>query len=353
MKRQLVLENGEVFIGESFGAAVAKSGEVVFHTGMTGYQEVITDLSNGGHIVTMTSPLIGNSGFNRDDFESITPAIHGLIVKEYEKEPSHWRSHNSLDSYLKEQGIPGLAGIDTRKLTRLIRTEGALRGKICSLDEDVDTVISELKKSEEQNFAKQVSTKQPYRLPGKGYRVVVVDFGVNHTILQQLVQRSCDVVVVPYDSTIEDVLSYKPDGILLSNGPGNPESLPHAIEMIQQLLGKVPLFGIGLGHQLFALACGAKTEKMLYGHRGANYPVRHVANGKVSITKQNHSYVIRRDSLEATNLQITHIGLNDRSVEGVKHETFKAYGVQFIPDSYEGNEYYDQFITMMERRGDN
>ncbi len=356
MKRQLILENGEVFVGEGFGANVERSGEVVFNTGMTGYQEVLSDLSNCGQIVTFTNPLIGNYGLNRDDFESITSAVHGLIVKEYEHEPSHWNESDTLESYLKEKGIPGLAGIDTRKLTRMIRTEGMLRGKICSLEERVEDVVQQLKVEEQTNAVELVSTKEAYRIPGDGQRVVVIDFGLKRSVLQELVSRGCDIIVVPHLTTAEEICRYEPDGVLLSNGPGNPEGLPYAIETVKQLLEqKVALFGLSLGHQLLALASGAKTCKLLFGHRGANYPVRDLASERVVMTTQNHSYVVERSSLAGTDLELTYIGLNDQSVEGVKHVSSPAFGVQFIPGSYDANELYDEFINMMElskRRGD-
>lgn len=352
MKRQLILENGDVFIGEGFGANVDTSGEVVFQTSMTAYQEAITDPSNCGQIITFTVPLVGNYGMTRDDDEAIQPAIHGVIVKEYEREPSHWRSTESLDSYLKRHRIPGLAGIDTRKLMRLLGTSGPLRGKLCSLEEDVDRAVQELRNASFEHPVRRVSTKEPYRIPGKGRRVVIVDFGMKQSILQPLIERGCDIIVVPFDSTKDEIFRYDPDGVILTNGPGKAEALEDTINTVKQLLGRVPIFGISLGQQLLGLACGAATERLQSDHRGASYPVRDLKSDRVIMTKQNHRYALKRDTLEAANLRLTHVALNDRTVEGIEHQTFKAFGVQFIPDRYEGNSLYDHFLTMMERRGE-
>ncbi|WP_100408173.1 carbamoyl phosphate synthase small subunit [Bacillus solitudinis] len=353
MKRQLILEDGQVYVGEGFGADIVMSGEVVFNTGMTGYQEILSDPSYCGQIVMLTYPLIGNYGINRDDFESISPAIHGLIVKEVELEPSHWRSEESLHSLLEAKGIPGLAGIDTRKLTRSIREQGTLRGRICSLDVNVDEVIAELKASTWMvDQVAKVSTKDPYHAPGKGHRVVLVDFGMKHGILQELIERHCDVVVVPYNTPAEEVIRLGADGVMLSNGPGNPVDVPEAIQMIQDLLGKVPVFGICLGHQLLALACGAKTDRLRFGHRGSNHPVRELATGKIDITAQNHGYTVVTESLENTRLEATHVAVNDSTVEGIKHLDYPAFSVQYHPEAspgpHDANHLFDEFIEMME-----
>lgn len=353
MKRQLILEDGHVFQGEGFGADKEMSGEVVFNTGMTGYQEILSDLSYCGQIVTMTYPLIGNYGINRDDFESITPAINGFIVKEYEPEPSHWREEESLETLLQAKGIPGLAGIDTRKLTRLIREHGTLRGRICSLEVDVEDVVRELKQTAlPTNQVELVSTKDAYHAPGRGNRVVLVDFGMKHGILQELISRQCDVVVVPYHTKAEDIMRLGADGVMLSNGPGNPTDVPEAITMIQQLLGHVPVFGICLGHQLLALACGATTSKLRFGHRGSNHPVREISTGKIAITAQNHGYTVDLESLGNTPLELTHVAVNDGTVEGVKHLDAPAFSVQYHPEASPGpqdaNDLFDSFVTMME-----
>ncbi|MFD1735751.1 carbamoyl phosphate synthase small subunit [Bacillus salitolerans] len=354
MKRQLILEDGTVFIGEGFGSTEQTIGEVVFNTGMTGYQEILSDPSYCGQIVTLTYPLIGNYGINRDDFESIIPAISGFIVKEICDIPSNWRSQFTLDEYFKSKNIPGLAGIDTRKLTRIIRQYGTLKGAICGMDVDVKQVVQKLKNEVlPTNQVEQVSTTNPYPSPGRGDRVVLVDYGMKHGILRELNERNCDVVVVPYNTTAEEILQLNPDGIMLSNGPGDPKDVPEAIEMIHGVLGKVPLFGICLGHQLFALACGANTEKMKFGHRGSNHPVKHLQTGKVAITSQNHGYTVDEASLENTRLDITHVALNDGTVEGLRHLDYPAFTVQYHPEASPGpedaNELFDEFLSMIER----
>ncbi|MGM9928927.1 MAG: carbamoyl phosphate synthase small subunit [Bacillus sp. (in: firmicutes)] len=353
MKRQLILEDGTVFIGKAFGANVDRIGEVVFNTGMTGYQEIISDPSYCGQIVTLTYPLIGNYGINRDDFETITPAIAGFVVKEVADLPSNWRSELSLDEYFKQNNIPGIAGIDTRKLTRIIRQHGTLKGALTNIDSKPEEVIQTLKAtvlSREQ--VKKVSTKTAYPSPGRGPRVVLVDFGMKHGILRELNKRGCDVVVVPYNVTAQEVLNLSPDGIMLSNGPGDPKDVPQALEMIQGVQGKVPMFGICLGHQLFALANGADTAPLKFGHRGSNHPVRDLATGKIAITSQNHGYTVETESIQGTDLEITHVALNDGTVEGLKHKEFPAFTVQYHPEASPGpedaNGLFDQFMEMIE-----
>jgi carbamoyl-phosphate synthase small subunit len=354
MKRQLILEDGTVFVGEGFGSTEDTIGEVVFNTGMTGYQEILSDPSYCGQIVTLTYPLIGNYGINRDDFESIIPAISGFIVKEVCDIPSNFRSQFTLDEYFKAKNIPGLSGIDTRKLTRIIRQYGTLKGAFCSMDEKIEEIVSRLKETSLlTNQVHQVSTKTPYPSPGRGNRVVLVDFGMKHGILRELNNRHCDVIVVPYNTTAEEILLLNPDGIMLSNGPGDPKDVAEAIEMIRGVLGKVPLFGICLGHQLFALACGANTEKMKFGHRGSNHPVKHLLTGKVAITSQNHGYTVEDFSLEGTRLEVTHIALNDGTNEGLRHLDYPAFTVQYHPEASPGpedaNELFDEFLAMIEQ----
>lgn len=355
MKRQLILEDGTVFVGKGFGSEIEKDGEVVFTTGMVGYQETLSDPSFCGQIVTFTYPLVGNYGINRDDFETISPSVHGLIVKEVCENPSNFRSNRTLDQLLKEKNIPGLSNIDTRMLTRIIREHGTVKGRMCSMDVDVDEIISELKTTEFfTDHVKRVSTENPYPSPGRGHRIVLVDFGMKHGILRELNKRDCDVIVVPYNTTAEEILSMNPDGIMLSNGPGDPKDVPEAIEMIKGVLGKVPLFGICLGHQLFALACEANTEKLKFGHRGANHPVKHLASGRVDITSQNHGYTVEMESVAGTDLEVTHVALNDGTVEGLKHKTMAAFTVQYHPEASPGptdaNHLFDQFLEMIEKQ---
>ncbi|MBO9130238.1 carbamoyl phosphate synthase small subunit [Bacillus sp. 165] len=353
MKRQLILEDGTVLVGEAFGGENEKTGEVVFNTGMTGYQEILSDPSYCGQIVTLTYPLIGNYGINRDDFESINPSIHGFIVKELCDHPSNFRNEQTLDQFFKERNIPGLSGIDTRKLTRIIRQHGTLKGRLCGMDVDVDKVVEELRATVLfTDHVKRVSTSDAYPSPGRGYRVVVVDFGMKHGILRELNNRNCDVIVVPYNTTAEEILRLKPDGIMLTNGPGDPKDVPEAIEMIKGIVGKIPLFGICLGHQLFALASGANTVKLKFGHRGSNHPVKHLKTGKVAITSQNHGYTVEAASIENTPLEITHIALNDGTVEGLKHKDAPAFTVQYHPEASPGpedaNVLFEDFMNMIE-----
>ncbi|MEI5906107.1 carbamoyl phosphate synthase small subunit [Bacillus spongiae] len=353
MKRQLLLEDGTSFIGEGFGGEVDSIGEVVFNTGMTGYQEILSDPSYCGQIITFTYPLIGNYGINRDDFESISPAIKGMIVREVADFPSNWRSEESLLGLLKEKNIPGIAGIDTRMLTRKIRQYGTIKGMICSAEENQEDLLAKLKGTKLANDqVKQVSTQSAYASPGRGKRVVLVDFGMKHGILRELNRRNCDVIVVPYNTTAEKIRSLKPDGIMLSNGPGDPKDVPEAIEMIKEILGEIPLFGICLGHQLFALACGADTYKMKFGHRGSNHPVKDLRTGKVAITSQNHGYSVLESSLASTKLEVTHLAINDQSIEGLKHASAPAFTVQYHPEASPGpedaNGLFQEFIELME-----
>ncbi|ALC91050.1 carbamoyl phosphate synthase small subunit [Bacillus sp. FJAT-18017] len=353
MKRQLILEDGSIFIGEAFGDLSEAKGEVVFNTGMTGYQEILSDPSYCRQLVVLTYPLIGNYGINRDDFESINPSISALIVKETADFPSNWRNEMTLNEYLKMKKIPGLKGIDTRRLTRAIREHGTMKGAICGVDSDPGKVTAELRNEQiPTDQVKEVSTKNPYPSPGRGNRVVLVDFGMKHGILRELNQRGCDVTVVPYNMTAEEILQMRPDGIMLSNGPGDPKDVPEAIQMLKGVLGKVPVFGICLGHQLFALACGADTEKMPFGHRGSNHPVKELSTGKISITSQNHGYAVKEGSLTHTELEITHIALNDGSIEGLRHKTLPAFTVQYHPEASPGpedaNALFDQFMEIIE-----
>lgn len=352
MNKKLILESGEVFHGYGFGAEQDTAGEVVFNTGMTGYQELISDPSYCGQIVCMTYPLIGNYGINRDDYESIEPAIKGLIVKEICDLPSNFRSQMSVDEFFRRKNMSGIAGVDTRRLTRLIRDRGVVKGKIVDADADEQTLINELKGltfPADQVFS--VSTKGSYASPGRGFKVVLVDFGSKNGILRELNQRDCDVIVVSEKTTADDILLINPDGVMLSNGPGDPVDVPHAQEMIRGILGRIPIFGICLGHQLISLACGAKTYKLKFGHRGGNHPVLDLKTNKVAITSQNHGYAVDQESLKNTDLEETHIALNDRTNEGVRHKIHPCFSVQYHPEASPGpedaNYLFDEFIEMM------
>lgn len=358
-KRLLILEDGTVFEGAAFGSDRASQGEVVFTTGMTGYEETLTDPSFYGQIVTFTYPLIGNYGINSDDFESIAPVVRGVVVRELTKIPSNFRSEMTLDEYLKSHDIPAIEGIDTRKLTRIIRSKGAVRAMLTQADEEVniDEIVKRLNETPYlKNHVREVSSKMPFPSPGRGKRVVLMDFGMKKGILRELNNRHCDVLVVPYNTPAEKILSFRPEGILLSNGPGNPADVTEGIETIKQLIGKVPMFGICLGHQIIALACGAKSFKLPFGHRGANHPVKNLQTGIVEITSQNHGYAIDANSLEGTDLEITHVSLNDGTIEGLKHKKYPVFSVQFHPEASPGpedsNYLFDEFIKLMEQAGE-
>lgn len=354
MQARLLLEDGTLFTGTSFGAEGEKTGEVVFNTGITGYQEVLSDPSYCGQIVTMTYPLIGNYGISRDDFESVAPSIYGFVVRRYEPTPSNWRAQYNLGDLLKEYGIPGITDIDTRMLTRLIRHQGTMRGILTTSAKSIDelkemmlaTSIAELR-----NQVAQTSTHHVYSSPGSKERIVLVDFGAKSGILRELNKRDCDVVIVPHNTTADEIRRLHPDGIQLSNGPGDPKDVPYAAKMIAELLGEYPIFGICLGHQLFALACGADTEKLKFGHRGGNHPVKELASGRCYITSQNHGYTVNEASVAGTELEVTHINNNDKTIEGLKHKKYPAFSVQYHPEAapgpYDNSYLFDRFIEMI------
>lgn len=355
MQARLILEDGTCFQGESFGAEGESIGEIVFNTSMTGYQEVLTDPSYCGQIVTMTYPLIGNYGITSQDNESVRPFVHGFVVREYAEYASNWRNEISLSAWLKKHGIIGISEIDTRMLTRKIRVHGTMKALITTSDESEDKLHARL--AEWSLLHDQVSrVSQPASVASNrgDQRVVLVDFGAKTNIERELVQRGCQVTVVPYQTTAEEILEMQPDGVMLSNGPGDPKDVPEAIEMIRGLLGEVPVFGICLGHQLLALACGADTEKMKFGHRGGNHPVKELATGRTVITAQNHGYAVNPHSIEGTGLAISHVALNDGTVEGLQHETYPAFSVQYHPEAAPGPRdsgyLFDRFIEMMQAR---
>lgn len=352
MQARLLLEDGTLFTGKAFGSEGESTGEVVFNTGITGYQEVISDPSYCGQIVTMTYPLIGNYGITRDDFEFIRPFIHGLVVRQHEEIPSNWRAQYTLDSLMKEYGIIGISEVDTRMLTRIIRQHGTMKGILTTSNKSVEELKEQLNAMTiMRDQVDRVSTKRRYHLPGNGETVVLVDFGSKDGIARDLSKRGFDVVVVPYDTTADQIRRIHPDGIILSNGPGDPKDVPQAIEMIRSLLGEYPIFGICLGHQLFALACGADTEKMKFGHRGGNHPVKDLVTGRCYITSQNHGYTVVQDSLKGTDLEVTHVNNNDKTVEGLKHKKHPAFSVQYHPEAapgpFDSGYLFDEFQTMI------
>ena len=353
-KRLLILENGMIFEGEAFGADLFVTGEIVFNTGMTGYQESITDQSYNGQILTFTYPLVGNYGVNRDDYESILPTCKGVVVYEYARRASNWRQQLSLDEFLKIKKIPGISGIDTRALTKIIRQHGTMRAIIANANGSIERLQDQLQSIVlPTDNIKQVSTKQSYPAPGTGRNVVLVDFGLKHSILRELAKRNCSVTVVPYNTSAEEILQLNPDGVMLSNGPGNPEDVPEALDMIRGIQGKIPIFGICMGHQLFSMANGAKTHKMKFGHRGFNHAVREIATGKIEMTSQNHLYSIVRDSLPH-DLLVTHENVNDHSIEAFRHRYQPILGVQFQVDASPGPRdnlyFYDEFLELIDAK---
>lgn len=352
MKARLILEDGTCLTGTSFGAEGERIGEVVFNTSMTGYQEILTNPSNYGQIITMTYPLIGNYGMNREDNESRSPFAYGLVVREYAEYASNWRNELTIDQWLKKHGILGIADIDTRMLTRKIRLRGTMKGIITTKIDPVHVLQKRLQAPLMRDQVARVSKAQSGQFVKDQKRVVLVDLGVKNRIHQELEARDCEVVTVPYYTKSEEVLQLQPDGIVFSNGPGDPKNVPAAIELCQDLLGKVPIFGICMGHLLFALACGADTEKMKFGHRGGNYPVKELTTHRTVMTSQNHGYVVNPSSIDPSILQISHIALNDGTVEGLEHQKYPAFSVQFHPEAAPGprdsHDLFDRFIEMID-----
>lgn len=344
----VTLQNGTVFKGYRFGAAGDKIGELVFTTGMTGYIETLTDPSYYGQIVTQTFPLIGNYGVISSDYESRKSYVFGYIVREKCDTPSNFRCEETLDAFLKEQGIIGVYGIDTRALTRIVREAGVMNAAISSKP---FTDFERLKAYRVTDAVKNVTTntKEIYNAGGK-YKVAMYDFGAKKNIERELVKRDCEVIKIPSDYTAEEVLALDPDGIMLTNGPGDPEENTEIIENLKKLAGKKPIFGICLGHQLFALAMGGKTKKMKYGHRGSNQPVKYTATGRVYISSQNHGYEVVSDSVKG---RVSFVNANDGTCEGVDYDDMDAYTVQFHPEAcggpHDANYLFDKFIANMQK----
>lgn len=368
MKAILALADGTVFHGKALGAIGETTGEVVFNTSMTGYQEILTDPSYHGEIVTMTYTQIGNYGVNSEDAESGRPHLSGFVVKEACDFPSNWRSEMSLDAWLKKHNIVGIQGIDTRALVRHIRDEGAQTGIISSIDLKPESVIKKAQDAPSivgRDLVKEVTCKEPYdweqgtwnleegyssAAEKPLYKVVAYDYGIKLNILRNFISRNCSVTVVPASTPAEEVLSMKPDGVFLSNGPGDPEPIDYAQENIKELLGKVPLFGICLGHQLLSIALGAKTYKLKFGHRGGNQPVRRGDGPNVEITSQNHGFAVDPEAL-SDKVTVTHMNLNDDTVEGIRHQSLPAFSVQYHPEAspgpHDAQYLFDDFIDMM------
>ena len=345
MKANLILENGVVFKGKAFGYLKDSVGEVVFTTGMTGYQEVLTDPSYYGQIVTMTYPLIGNYGINLDDNESALPNVKGFIVREKCNFPNNFRCEIELDDYLKQNKIIVLEGIDTRALTKILRNYGTMKGIITLESDSLEQVEDKLKAFSNREAVSIVSTKEAYEISGEGKHVAIIDFGIKANIIRNFKRRGCKITVFPMSATAEEILEVNPDLVFLSNGPGDPEDLQDVINNIKKLVGIKPIVGICLGHQLLALTLGGKTSKLKFGHRGCNHPVKDLERNRVYITSQNHGYVV---SELPKDVVATHINMNDETIEGMKHSTLPIYSVQFHPEAAAGpkdSEYiFDRFM---------
>ncbi len=373
MKALVALEDGTVFEGVSFAGTGEAAGEIVFNTGMTGYQEVLTDPSYKGQIVTMTYPLIGNYGVNQEDMESNKIQPEAFLVKEYNAIPSNFRSTGTLADFLKEYEIIGVQGIDTRALTRHIRTAGAMKGIVSTLDLDPESLIKKAKESEGligRNLVREVTCREPYcwdanersgGLPHPGnnfsgsssgkFRVVALDYGLKYNQLRILAEKECRVQVVPATTSTKDVLALEPDGIFLANGPGDPAAVEGVVDTVRELLGQKPIFGICLGHQILGLAFGGSTYKLKFGHRGANQPVKDLLTGRIEITSQNHGFCVDLDSLDPDEVELTHVNLNDGSLEGMRHRKLPAFSVQYHPENAPGPHdslyLFDRFVDMM------
>lgn len=358
--KKIVLENGQEFYGYGFGADVEAINEIVFNTSMVGYQEIISDPSYTDQMVCMTYPLIGNYGVNDEDYETKVPTMGGLIVREYNDLPSNFRYTKTLSEVLDEYNIPGISGVDTRMITRIIRDEGSQKVIICNADVPYDEALKKVRDYViPTDMVSRVSCKKRWysRTPNHKYDVVAIDCGIKHNIIRSLNEKGCNVTVVPYNTTSQEILNMKPDGLFLSNGPGNPEDVQEVINVVRELKGKLPIFGICLGHQMISLALGASTFKMKFGHRGGNHPVMNIQNGKIEITSQNHSYAVDLKSLEGTPLTLTHKNLLDETAEGVKSEENKLFSVQYHPESAPGPQdssyLFDEFILLMEKEVNN
>lgn len=366
----LALEDGSVFEGRSFGASAERSGEVVFNTAITGYQEIFTDPSYAGQIVILTNPQIGNYGTSAADNESARPYIEGLVVREFSGITSNWRSDEDARDFLSQHGIPVVSELDTRALVRHLRTKGVMRGVLSAIETDGVKLVEKARQIPTMaglDLASRVSTVEPYgwdkavepcspselvKAPGEPrFRVVAYDYGIKQNILRRLVQVGCRVTVVPSLTSAEDVLALKPDGVFLSNGPGDPEPLETQVANVRKLIGKAPIFGICLGHQILGLAVGGRTYKLKFGHRGANHPVINQVTNQVEITSHNHGFAVDPDSLNLNEVEITHMNLNDQTLEGFRHRNHPVFCVQYHPEAapgpHDSHYLFDDFVKLM------
>lgn len=354
-KKKIVLADGTEFYGTGFGADREVVNEIVFNTSMVGYQEILSDPSYTNQMVVMTYPLIGNYGIADDDYETKFPSIGGFIVHEYNDLPSNFRYTKTLSEVMEENDIPGISGIDTRELNRIIRDKGSMMVILTDAETPKDEALAKIKSTPvPHDQVSRVSSKKRWfsRTPQHKYDVVAIDCGIKYNIIRKLNSMGCNVTVVPYDITAEEIMAFQPDGLFLSNGPGDPEDVTTVIDVIRQLRGKLPIFGICLGHQMISLAYGAKTYKMKFGHRGGNHPVKNLRTGKIEITSQNHSYAVDENTLKGTGLEVTHRNVLDNTVEGLRCDKDRIFSIQYHPESAPGpqdSEYlFREFIDLME-----
>jgi carbamoyl-phosphate synthase, small subunit len=354
MLGKLILEDGSVFTGEVLNS-VRAVGEVVFNTGMTGYQEVLTDPSYCGQIVTMTYPLIGNYGTAAVYDQAGKSYVRGFVISELCGDPSSWQAEGSLPQYLASRGIPCIHGVDTRAVTRRIRSAGTMKGIVVPADTGAEEIKELFGRPPELAVVAEVTTPEVYRLPGEGPRVAVLDYGIKRNILNSLAKAGCDLTVFPAETPAEEILRGDFAGVFLSNGPGDPKDVPKSIATVKELLGRKPIFGICLGHQLLALAAGADTYKLKFGHRGANHPVKELTTGRVHITSQNHGYAVEETTLAGKDFTVTHRAVNDGTIEGMKHNHLPVFSVQYHPEAAPGpddNTYlFDQYMTLLRKEG--
>lgn len=353
MKKYLVLEDGSVYEGQGFGSNRESIGELIFQTGMCGYQEIISDVAYYGQIVMMTYPAVGNVGINRDDFESMNPELFGLVVREYNEFYSNFRGDMSLDSYMKLKDIPGISGVDTREITRKLRDNGIMKAAIVDNVDNLDNVLNNLKNSDNlTDGVSKVSTAKSYTVPSRqGIKVVLLDLGVKYGVIRELNERGCEIVVMPYDTSADDILSIAPDGVIISSGPGRVNYIERTIETIREISDKVAILGLGLGYQVLAAAFGCEIEEMKFGSHGNSCPVVNLESNRVEFTAQNSRFTINRSSLEKSDLIETYKALNDDSVQGIKHKKLDVIGVQFLPEASPGADdtkyIFDNFVDLI------